>query len=127
MRVLFVCTGNSFRSPVAEALTRRLRPELEAASAGLAPAERIASNAKRLLQEAGALDCVKAEPEGLSQAALERAERIVLMEPGHRAWLEEGFDAAGMRVEVWDLPDPIRPEVDERDAFERIRERVREL
>ncbi|UCH71344.1 MAG: low molecular weight protein arginine phosphatase, partial [Candidatus Bathyarchaeota archaeon] len=34
MKVLFVCTGNSFRSPVAEALLKKLRNDLEVESAG---------------------------------------------------------------------------------------------
>jgi protein-tyrosine phosphatase len=34
--VLFVCTGNTCRSPMAEVLLRQLRPDLQAASAGVA-------------------------------------------------------------------------------------------
>ena len=127
MRVLFICTGNSFRSPVAEALTRKLRPGVETASAGFEPADHIASNGKRLLEEAGALECVKAAPEMLSHAAVRWADVIVMMEPGHREMLEQVFDTAGKRLEVWDVPDPIRPEVDEREAFNLIRERVEGL
>jgi protein-tyrosine phosphatase len=35
--VLFVCTGNQCRSPMAVAMLRRLRPDLSVASAGLMP------------------------------------------------------------------------------------------
>lgn len=37
MRVLYICTGNSFRSPVAEALTRKYKPEFEVEPAGVQP------------------------------------------------------------------------------------------
>jgi protein-tyrosine-phosphatase len=35
MRVLFVCSGNTCRSPFAEAVARHLRPDLDFASAGI--------------------------------------------------------------------------------------------
>jgi protein-tyrosine-phosphatase len=33
MKILFVCTGNSFRSPVAEALMKNIKQDFEAGSA----------------------------------------------------------------------------------------------
>jgi hypothetical protein len=33
-RVLFVCTGNAYRSPICEGLLKKLRPDLEVDSAG---------------------------------------------------------------------------------------------
>ncbi|WP_419785118.1 arsenate reductase ArsC [Pseudodesulfovibrio sp.] len=39
MNILYLCTGNSCRSQMAEAWTRFLRPEIHALSAGTAPGE----------------------------------------------------------------------------------------
>jgi protein-tyrosine-phosphatase len=33
--VLFICSGNAFRSPVAEALLKKAKPDLKADSAGI--------------------------------------------------------------------------------------------
>jgi len=59
MNVLFVCTGNSFRSAVAETLLKTLRHDLKVESAGTQPARKIASNAKMFLEEEGALENLK--------------------------------------------------------------------
>jgi len=29
MKILFICSGNAYRSPLAEALLKKLRPDLE--------------------------------------------------------------------------------------------------
>ncbi len=53
-KVLFLCTGNSCRSQLAEAIVNaRLGNEWEAASAGTYPAGYVHSNALRVLQEIG--------------------------------------------------------------------------
>jgi arsenate reductase len=51
-RVLFLCTGNSCRSQMAEGWARALRPDLEAASAGVRP-QGLNPDAVRVMAEAG--------------------------------------------------------------------------
>lgn len=54
LRVAFVCTGNSFRSQVAEAFAKKYGEGLiEAYSAGTNPAEKINENAVSIMQEVG--------------------------------------------------------------------------
>ncbi|MDY6773590.1 MAG: low molecular weight phosphatase family protein, partial [Candidatus Nanohaloarchaea archaeon] len=124
MRVLYVCTGNSFRSPVAEALTRKYRPGLEVESAGTHPADSIADNGKRMLEREGARQYVKPSPDSLSQRAVDEADRIVAMMPRHRDYLRRNFDTGGTEVEVWNVPDPVDSDVSPEDAFEQLRDRV---
>ena len=49
MKVLFVCSGNAYRSPVAEALLKKLKPEVEVDSAGIDPAIPISEVARTYL------------------------------------------------------------------------------
>ena len=63
-RVLFLCTGNSARSPVAEALLRQRADQIEVASAGSRP-KPLHPNTVRVLQEYG-IDVAGRAPQQLS-------------------------------------------------------------
>lgn len=89
MKVLFVCTGNSFRSPVAEAILRKLRPDFTVESAGTEPARWIASNAKEFLKKESAIGYVKKEPEGLESKNMEDYDVIVAMKEEHKELIVE--------------------------------------
>lgn len=52
MNILFLCTGNSCRSQMAEAWTRHLRPEISAWSAGVVK-HGMNQSAKAVMEEAG--------------------------------------------------------------------------
>jgi len=52
-KVLILCTGNSCRSIIAEALINRYLDGVEAYSSGVAPSNRVNPNAIRVLQENG--------------------------------------------------------------------------
>lgn len=52
-RILILCTGNSCRSQMAEAIVRMLDPSLEVHSAGTTPASRVHPLALRVLGEIG--------------------------------------------------------------------------
>lgn len=127
MRILYVCTGNSFRSPIAEALTRRYKPGLEVESAGTRATDHIADVARELLEQEDTLEFVKPSPDQLSQRAVGEADKIVAMMSGHRDYILDNFETGDTEVEVWKIKDPIKPEVDAEDAFEQIKKNVREL
>jgi protein-tyrosine-phosphatase len=109
MRVLFVCTGNSCRSPMAERLGRLMFPALSFESAGVMPAQAINPFAVKVLQEYGA------DAEGFTPRHVERLDlyeygQIVLI--GETAQLlcqtPDGPDDQGRlpRVHLWDMDDP---------------------
>ncbi len=53
MRVLILCTGNSCRSQMAEALLKQMYPQWEVFSAGTAPAQEVHPLAVEVMQELG--------------------------------------------------------------------------
>lgn len=53
MKVLFVCTGNSCRSQMAEGILKSLRPDLNVFSAGVKPEKEITSYTIEVLKEVG--------------------------------------------------------------------------
>lgn len=128
MKVLFVCTGNSFRSPVAEAILRKIRPDFTVESVGTEPARWIASNAKELLKKEGAIDYLKKEPEGLESKNVEDYDVIVAMKEEHKESIAERWPQIADRIEVWDIADPINlPVGDDRIVFQKIRREVKKM
>lgn len=86
--LLFICTGNTCRSPMAEGLLRRLlgsNSEWAVASAGLCAAEGMpaASNAIRAMREIG-VDLSSHRAQRLTPGMIERADLLVVMTSGHR-------------------------------------------
>jgi len=128
MRILFVCTGNSYRSPVAGALLKKMREDLEVESAGTRPARMIASNAKQLLERENALKNLKGAPEGIDQKNLEEYDLIIAMKQNHKNELLKRYPQLEDRIQVWDIDDPIYlPYGSDKKIFEEIKRKVLEL
>ncbi len=127
MRVLYVCTGNSFRSPAAEALTRRFHHGMEVESAGTHPADEISGEVRELLEDDGAARYLKPHPEEVSARAVEEADRVVAMVSYHRKILERRFPESREKVEVWNVPDPVTGFVTPQEAYHRARRMVQDL
>jgi protein-tyrosine phosphatase len=125
MIILFVCTGNAFRSPVAESLLKKLRSDIRVDSAGIYPARRIASNAKRLLKNESAMGYLKASPEGVYEKRMAEYDLIIVMKEEHRRKVINWFPHIKAKVEVWDIDDPyFLPYSHDQKIFEEIRKKV---
>ena len=128
MKILFVCTGNSYRSPIAEALLKKVRGDLEVESAGTHPTDRVASNAKKFLKKENALRNLKGEPEGIDQKNLEEYDLIIAMKQNHRNEILRRYPQMEDRIEVWNIDDPIYlPYGSDEEVFEEIKRKVLEL
>ena len=128
MKILFVCTGNSYRSPVAEALLKKVRGDLEVESAGTQPAGMIAPNAKKFLERENALEKLKRTPEGIDQKNLEEYDLIVAMKQNHKNEILRRHPQMEDRIEVWNIDDPIYlPYGSDEEVFEEIKRKVMKL
>ena len=111
LRVLFVCTGNSARSQMAEAvLNRKGGGRYKAESAGSNPAARVHPLAVEVLREAG-LEWSGHQPRGLDGLERERWDLVVTV-CDHAREACPVFPG-GLPVEHWGLPDPAAVEGDE--------------
>ena len=127
VRILFICTGNSYRSPLAEALIRKHHSNYEVESAGVHPIDKIAEITQDQLEKSDALEYLKPVPDKISQRAMTEADRIVCMMPRHSEFVKRNFDLNPMNIEVWNIEDPNHPDTDYERAFERIEEEVRQI
>lgn len=152
-RLLFVCTGNTCRSPMAEAVARHLLeerrlalpepirdltvPEFEVSSAGLYANEGdpISENAVRALEEAGIEPLPPRDYHGhrahrLTAAEAEICDILVGMTPEHALGLMMQFPAVASRVRTMPqaIPDPFGGDLEVyRTCLAAITAGVREL
>lgn len=103
--ILFVCTGNTCRSPMAAAMARRTG--LDARSAGLFPQENApASGGAVQAMAARGIDLTAHRARRITAEDTENAERIFAMDDGHRALLETLYPASRGKITVLHIPDP---------------------
>ena len=117
MKILFVCTGNAYRSPYAEALLKKLRPDLEVDSAGLHVAIPIARETRNYLNKLCAEQYLKRYPESLDQKNLRNYDLIVAMQSRHKNAVLRKCPECEKRIVVWNIEDPY---YEEHEAAERI-------
>jgi protein-tyrosine-phosphatase len=104
LKLLYICIGNTCRSPMAEAITRGLREEdVEAASAGLMPFGRIVSSTVETLEGLGY------DPRGLASKALDDVDLasfdiiVSLVGDSGLSYLPANL---GAQLESWSIRDP---------------------
>jgi ArsR family transcriptional regulator, arsenate/arsenite/antimonite-responsive transcriptional repressor / arsenate reductase (thioredoxin) len=107
-RVLFLCTSNSARSQMAEALTRHLsQGQIEVFSAGSLPAEHIHPEATRAIARLGA-DMRKYVPKSAELFQGQSFDRVVILCDQEHETCPTFSGSA--KVITWNMPDPVKAE-----------------
>lgn len=103
--VLFVCSGNSARSPIAEALVRHhTGGELTVTSAGCRPKPELHPDAVRVLRKAFGIDIAGQRPRHLDTLTGRRFSHVITLCDKAREVCPE-FSHEPRRVH-WSIPDP---------------------
>ena len=119
-KIVFVCTGNTCRSPMAAAMAATLFAEagltVEIFSAGVnAMPNQPASRHAISVMEEGGLCLLSHRAAIVSNGMLEDAELVLTMTVGHRAVLHSDYPAA--RDRVFTLAEYVGDEADVADPF----------
>ncbi|WMT40714.1 low molecular weight protein arginine phosphatase [Paenibacillus sp. D2_2] len=102
MRILFVCTGNTCRSPMAEGILRKLSKDrglsLDVRSAGVAATNGAAmsAHAEAVLRDQGIEDRITSTP--LSEGLVDWADLILTLTSGHMKHVIHYFPAAADKI-----------------------------
>jgi ArsR family transcriptional regulator, arsenate/arsenite/antimonite-responsive transcriptional repressor / arsenate reductase (thioredoxin) len=103
--VLFVCTGNSARSPIAEALLRQHAPgQVEAISAGSRPKPGLHPNTVRVLRDHSGIDIAAQRPRHVDTLTGRRFDYVITLCDRAREVCPE-FGGPARRLH-WSIPDP---------------------
>ncbi len=104
-RVLFLCTGNSTRSQIAEALCEQLSGGAVSAASGGSHPKPLHPNAVRVMRERG-VDISGRRPKHLSEFAAERFDYVISLCDRVREVCPEF--PGGPELIHWSIPDPAR-------------------
>jgi len=113
---------------VAEALLKKLRPDVETDSAGIDPAIPISEAAKKYLAREAAQNHLKRAPEDLAEKELDTYDLVVTMKPKHRDMVLRRCPECEGRTVIWDIDDPyFLPHGQTEKIFKQILKKVKEL
>jgi ArsR family transcriptional regulator, arsenate/arsenite/antimonite-responsive transcriptional repressor / arsenate reductase (thioredoxin) len=112
LAVLFVCTGNSARSPIAEAMLRHHTANgAKTTSAGSRPKQQLHPNTVRVLRDQYGIDVADQRPRNLDTLTGRRFDYVITLCDKAREVCPD-FGGSSRRVH-WSIPDPAT--VDDRE------------
>ncbi len=128
MKILFVCYGNAYRSPLAEALLKKIRPDLEVDSAGLKTSIPIGTSIKKFLIDNNAIKYLKKTPQSLDQKNLKNYDLIITMQNIHTNAVLKKCPECEKKIVEWNIEDPyFSDKKREKEILREIKKQVEEL
>lgn len=125
MKILFVCSGNACRSPLADAILKKLRPDVDVDSAGTYPYYKVVDLTRRYAQQEGVTDFLKKVPDSLESKNLCDYNLIIAMETEHEQAIINQSPECADKVVVWHINDPYKlPYKQASKEFDRIKSKV---
>jgi protein-tyrosine-phosphatase len=132
MRILFVCSGNMCRSPMAEGLARKILGsivEAESAGTGAMNGRGAAKNAIEIMRSRFDIDLSKHRSRNVSDVALDDFDYIVPMDDDVADELRGTYPQISSRImESWKIDDPFGGSLEAYGkTADEIQKRVEEL
>jgi ArsR family transcriptional regulator, arsenate/arsenite/antimonite-responsive transcriptional repressor / arsenate reductase (thioredoxin) len=123
--VLFLCTGNSARSPMAAALLEKKgQGRIRAASAGSHPKSSVHRNAVRVMREMYDIDLGGGRPQPLTAVHRRRFDQVITLCDKVREYARDHGLATTMH---WSVPDPSIAANSDRNSYPEFRRVASEL
>lgn len=118
-KILFVCYGNTCRSPMAEGLAKKIlgdRAVVE--SAGLMPMfESATPDAVAIMDALFDVDISQHRPKDITELSLDEYDRIVVLDAYVYSTLSKLLKDISERMVLWDTEDPFGQD---REVYERV-------
>lgn len=128
MKVLFVCTGNACRSPLADALLQKIRPDIEVDSAGTYPYYKVVDITRKYVEKEKATEFLKVVPDSLESKDLNKFDIIVAMEKNHEKAIVKKNPNSENKIVVWNIRDPYQLQYKQAcQVFDKIKSKVANL
>jgi protein-tyrosine-phosphatase len=113
---------------LAEALLKKLRPDLEVESAGVSIAIPISEEVREFLEKESADHYLKKFPESLDTKRLGEYDLIIAMQQRHRGAILARCPECERKIVVWNIEDPYSMEHDEAErVYKQIEAKVQAL
>jgi len=113
-KILFVCYGNSCRSPMAEGLGKfYLKNLAQVESAGLYPSRGQATpEAVELLRRYYKVDLSSHSPRSVAELELNHYDLIIALDGKVAERLKSDYGVSSEKIDCWEVPDPLGGSLD---------------